>query len=557
MLGLGLDMFSMLWTLPFRSLGAQDSFFKVLNNGMELAAQASRQVAEEMERGDLTPDQAKARYRELRDNPTEAMRIASKDFAEWNTFTNPPGPITRKWEQWRQWNNPYATATTHIMFPFTRTPGNLAAYSFLDHTPLARATDKYKADMAAGGARADMALAKMGMGTILLTIAFQMAMDGMITGGGPEEPEKRRAWMQSGWRPFSLRIPNGTNPDGSPRYVFVPINRLDPVASIPLLGAELAETLTARGGRIDETWERAWTAATFSIAEIAMNKPTMMGLSNIMHALVEPTRFTHTYAQRTAASFVPAGAAYIANRQDPVMRSTWDIMSAMKARTPGLSQSLPPQLDFWGRERTRQSGLGDWFDALSPLFARTNEAAQPIDRELGRLNYYPSHPRTLSVMRSEAAARALEQAPSQRRGRGLDALIAGAPDDPVRGESNVVPLRGLPQVQNRLISLTAATPASTLLRDNEEHLVAGRRRDVIPRLAQYGDKTLLEVLNDLVTNDPEYRLARDDHKLQAIRDVVADYRTAARAQVVREFPELQQRRDRMPTRAERARPVPY
>jgi hypothetical protein len=160
-------------------------------------------------------------------------------------------------------------------------------------------------------------------------------------------------------------------------------------------------------------------------------------------------------------------------------------------------------------------------------------------------------------MRSEAAARALEQAPSQRRGRGLDALIAGAPDDPVRGESNVVPLRGLPQVQNRLISLTSATPASTLLRDNEEYLVAGRRRDVIPRLAQYGDKTLLQALNDLVANDPEYRQARDDHKLQAIRDIISDYRTAARAQVVRDFPELQQRRDATPTRGERARPVPY
>jgi hypothetical protein len=271
---------------------------------------------------------------------------------------------------------------------------------------------------------------------------------------------------------------------------------------------------------------------------------------------VRPEQFAYAWAQRQAASFVPADVNYVRQRMDPVMRETWDYISALKNRTPGLSNELPPRLDFWGRTQTTESGFGGWFDAFSPIFARSNRDAQPIDRELFRLNFFPGHPYSLSVMRSDAAAQALQGLPTQRR-RGLDALIAAQPDDPVRGESNVVPLRGLPQVENRLTSLTSATPASKLLDDNQEYLVASRHSDVLPRLMRYGDQTLLQVLNDLVTKDPDYKQLRDDQQVQVIRDVIADYRTAARSQVVREFSELQQRRDRMPTRAQRAQQAPF
>ena len=151
----------------------------------------------------------------------------------------------------------------------------------------------------------------------------------------------------------------------------------------------------------------------------------------------------------------------------------------------------------------------------------------------------------------------MESLPAGRRRRGLDALIAAQSEDPVRGESNVVPLRDLPHVQNRLVSLTSATPASELLDENQQYLVASRHADVIPRLMQYGDQTLLQVLNNLVTKDPDYKQMRDDQQVQAIRDIITDYRTAARSQAVREFPELQARRDRMPTRAQGARSAPF
>ena len=555
-LGLGLDLFSMAWTLPFRALGASDSFFKVLNNGAELSAQALRQTEEEAARGTLAPDRVRTRYRELVDNPTEAMRIAARDFAEYNTFTKAPGPITQMFERMRQWNNPVARAAAHVLFPFTRTPGNLLGYAFLEHTPLALLTAKFRTDVAAGGARADLALAKMGLGTILLTVALDLALDGHITGGGPDDPEKRDLWMRSGWRPFSVRIPDGTNADGTPRYTFVPINRVDPIASIPLLGAELAEILQGQDMRYTDEVQRAWTAAVFAVTEIAMSKPTLQGFNNIARALTNSERYGFSFVRNTAASAVPALANFIAIQKDPVMRQAADIMAALKRRIPGLSSELPPRFDFWGREVGRPTSMGVTWNTSFPLGISTTEGAQPIDRELVRLNYYPAHPRTLSVMRSEAAKLALESLPANRR-RGLDALIAAAENAPVRGESNSVPLRGMPHVQNRLISLTSATPASQLIRDNEDYLIAARRRDAVRQLEQYGDKTLLQTLNELVTNNPDYRQSRDDQRLQAIQDIIGHYRAAARAQAVREFPELQERRDRTPTRSERAMRSPF
>jgi hypothetical protein len=578
MVGLGLDMLSTYITSGFRALGASDAFFKVLHNGAELGAQAHRQASQEAQHG-LIPDTAaavRARAAQLYDQGTDpsntseaaqSMRIASREMAEYNTFTNPPGPITRAIELLRDptWNrlqeggepHPLYRLFSHMAFPFTRTPGNLMAFGVFDRSPVGLLARKFYREVGAGGARADLALARMGLGIALFTAMLDMFFDGLLTGPAPDDPKKRDALLRSGWRPLSLKLATGTNPDGTPSFTYVPMQRLDPISAAPILAAEFGTLLRGRDLNYDdEDVQRAWTAAAFAISETALEKPTLQGIANLAKSLVRPEQFAYAWAQRQAASFVPADVNYVRQRMDPVMRETWDYISALKNRTPGLSNELPPRLDFWGRTQTTESGFGGWFDAFSPIFARSNRDAQPIDRELFRLNFFPGHPYSLSVMRSDAAAQALQGLPTQRR-RGLDALIAAQPDDPVRGESNVVPLRGLPQVENRLTSLTSATPASKLLDDNQEYLVASRHSDVLPRLMRYGDQTLLQVLNDLVTKDPDYKQLRDDQQVQVIRDVIADYRTAARSQVVREFSELQQRRDRMPTRAQRAQQAPF
>src|SRR5690606_30014855 len=104
-----------------------------------------------------------------------------------------------------------------------------------------------------------------------------------------------------------------------------------------------------------------------AIAENITSKSYMQGLSLLMEALSEPDRFGPAYLERFASSFVPTGVAEVARFNDPVMRQSHDIVTAMKRRLPGYSSDLPPRLDLWGREIRYESGFGRGYDAVSPL----------------------------------------------------------------------------------------------------------------------------------------------------------------------------------------------
>ncbi len=54
-----------------------------------------------------------------------------------------------------------------------------------ERSPAAALLGDVRADIRAGGQRADMALAKMGLGSFAMSLAFDASMNGQITGAGP------------------------------------------------------------------------------------------------------------------------------------------------------------------------------------------------------------------------------------------------------------------------------------------------------------------------------------------------------------------------------------
>jgi hypothetical protein len=228
----------------------------------------------------------------------------------------------------------------------------------------------------------------------------------------------------------------------------------------------------------------------------------------------------------------------------------------MQAKIPGYRDKLPATLDFWGRERSISSGLGSAYDALVPIRHKSTENTQPIDRELDRLNYYPTPADQISVgIESEdPTPRGRRMTPTQREERGQ------AP----------VPLRNLPDVKNRYTALQSATPANELLA-NMEGVKGGGSAAARRILMAAEGQNLREVLNDLVKGEsqvvldqihPEYRgrsyadLA-DQEKVDAIRQTITAFRSAAKHQVVREFPVLQELRRSKPMRRDLADPSPF
>lgn len=364
--------------IPTRALGAADEFFKTIGYRMELRAQALRMAAGEVHAGAIPAEQLKSRMADIIANPPENVRVAAVDQATYQTFTNAPGELTKL--VMRAANK---VPAVRILLPFIRTPSNILRYTF-ERSPLAPMMKQVQADVAAGGARRDLALARMGTGTAVMLATADMSMSGIVTGGGPAAPAERQALQRTGWQPYSVKI-------GDRYFAF---NRADPLGMTLGLAADMTEIL-ANG----DEWKEGAEADEVAIALVAaigsntMSKSYLSGLSDFFEAMSDPKRSSESYAQRLAGSLVPTGVAEIARAQDPYMREVRGIVDAMRARTPGLSESLPPRRDLWGRPLSYESGMGQIYDMASPIYSR-KEDAQPIDKEILRLESPVSMPRS-------------------------------------------------------------------------------------------------------------------------------------------------------------------
>jgi hypothetical protein len=541
MLGKGLDMVGSVVNVPGRALTASDEFFKSINYRAELWAQAFRTASEEVERGTLKRAKLKERVAEIIMDPPEDIRLKAADMAAYNTFTSTPGKVSQQLMKLRNTlDETTGTPIGTMLLPFINTPGNIMKYTF-ERTPLAPLMSRFRADMAAGGARRDLALARMGLGTITMLTALDLAMDGHLTGRGPagksdRDAGHRQAMARIGWQKYSARVPTKFR-DGKPtEYRYFAFNRADPVGGQLAMAAEIAEAINNADGSAAEGISELMAAGILGASQVYMNKSYFSGLTKFMDAIQDPERYGESYFNGLAESFIPTGVAEIARSVDPVQRHVTDMADAFLKRVPGLSKSLPPRLDYWGQPIEYSSGLGSTYDALSPIYSRSTQDAEPIDKEFFKLNYFPTH-------KSE-----------------------------FRIDGGTVSLKNMPEAKNAFISYTAATKASKLLDANEDALLDARKKGAIRDLEALGDLTLKEALNGIVTNTNDelvqhfvrrgsetesYFEADADEKQKIISDVIGAYRQAATLQVIREFPEISERRALQPSREDAAPGLPY
>jgi hypothetical protein len=369
-LGRGMDMLGSVVRTPGRALTAEDEFFKTLGYRMEINAQALRQATQEVSSGKITSDMLKTRAAELISNPPENLRMAAVDAAMYQTFTNAPGSIAKA----------IGKLTTEypalkVIMPFVRTPANIMRFTF-ERTPLAPLMKQFRANVAAGGARRDLALAQMGMGTATMMAAADLAMSGQLSGSGPLDKGTKAAMIRQGWQQYSLKVGDR----------WFAVNRLDPIGSLLTMSADVVDTLqnAQHEALDDEDTEKLVTATMVAMAANITNKTYLSGLSSVFEALGDPERYSEATVQRMLGSVVPAVGANVARQMDPYQREVYSMLDSIKARTPGLSDSLPPRLNLWGEPVTRDSGLGTAYDAFSPIYSR-KPGGEPIDAELIRL----------------------------------------------------------------------------------------------------------------------------------------------------------------------------
>jgi hypothetical protein len=354
--------------IPSRFLGAEDEFFKTIGYRMELHAQALRAATEKGLKG----KELAAEMRRIVLDPPQNIRIEAADAALYNTFTNAPGAIGQAFMGLRE-----KVPAISFVLPFVRTPVNIARYTF-ERTPFAPLVAQWRDDIAAGGARADLALARMSTGTGVMMVALDWADSGLVSGQGPKSAGEREAMQRQGWQPYSMKV-------GDRWYSY---NRTDPLGAMLGLAADAAEAI--RRGEMNEDdideWQEAMAMGITAVSQVAINKTYLRGVSDVIEVMSDPERYGEGYVNNLVASFVPytslSGA--VERAVDPTVRQAHSPWEAIQAKVAGLSENLPPRRSLWGEEIRTESGLGKTYDFFSPVQSR-GVKPEVIDTEIMRL----------------------------------------------------------------------------------------------------------------------------------------------------------------------------
>lgn len=184
---------------PMTLQSASDEFVKATARAADLAGMATRIAHQEGLRGGA----AQKRVAELLANPTEDMLKGAQSYARYNTFQNDLGGGGRGFNQLAA-----AWKAVTVVVPFVRTIINLTKQS-VEHSLLAPVLKSWRQDLMAGGARSDLALAKVVTGTAWAAGFGALAQSGVVTGAPPTDPAERETLMATGWQPYSIRTPDG------------------------------------------------------------------------------------------------------------------------------------------------------------------------------------------------------------------------------------------------------------------------------------------------------------------------------------------------------------
>lgn len=344
---------------PSRALLGADEFFKGVAGRMELRARAYREgVANGFEREDL----GKFIADEL-NNPSNTVKNAAGEFQKYITFQNDLGKAGQSFQDWVK-SNP----ALKLVFPFVKTPANIFK-AFGERTPLGLFSKNIRSDIAAGGAKRDMALARMSLGSSIMGITASYVADGTITGGGPYDKNLKTALMRTGWQPYSIKI-NGQ---------YYSYARLEPFSTLLGVAASSAELMGQVENEDIESEELPF-AVIAAMSKNVLDKTFTRGIAVLILAVEEPKQYGKQYIQQLAGSVVPSFSAQLARSIDGDVKEINSIMDALKSRVPGYSKDVPAKVNLWG-EKIEPETFGPMM--ISPIKTTSNIGA-PIDDEIAR-----------------------------------------------------------------------------------------------------------------------------------------------------------------------------
>lgn len=265
------------------------------------------------------------------------------------------------------------------------------------HTPLYQAfNDEYKAVMGATADNLDDVMAygitnpqqlveaqavmkgRIATGYMTVSAAAGLYLSGNLTGNGPFDREERNLWMQTGWRPRSIKIGDK----------WVSYDSLEPFTSFLAMVGDIGDNTTLLGETATQGW---FNKLAGLVANNLTNKSFLAGIIDLSDMLsLNPDRQAVWLANFTNSSFPWAGARNeIANVFNPGMReldySFTGYLNMIANRNPGLRNTLPEKYDILDGSVVRMSDpMTRFWNTLMPIQINfTDNATRRMLRESG------------------------------------------------------------------------------------------------------------------------------------------------------------------------------
>jgi hypothetical protein len=251
-----------------------------------------------------------------------------------------------------------AYAITEGILPFKKTPINIAKNA-LEYSGGGLVEAGYRAIKGESKARVIDAAAKGITGLGAIGIGYALAKTGILNGGGSGDDRVDAYNEMTGRQDYSVTLPNGAT------YT---IDWTSPAAIPLMIGAELSEDNS--GLTVAGFFEKL-SRFTNPILETTM----LQGLNDTLQNLKYSDNPIWDLGANSVSSYfgqsVPTLLGQISRTMDDTRRSTYGggqtkperdnsyALNKMASRIPGLSQSLEPYVDQWGREEASLDGTDD------------------------------------------------------------------------------------------------------------------------------------------------------------------------------------------------------
>lgn len=294
----GLDMIGEFYRVWGRLLVAGDELFKTWNYNAEVAMQAYRQTTKAGMKGKAARDE----MARLITEPTENMRMTARLEAQRATFTQEPGVIAKWVMALKRDPNPGIAIPANLMAPFVTTIANITK-SGISYTPLAVGMKAaFWKEIQQGGAARDIALAKVALGSMAMSVWSDFVMRGHVTGNGPSDRHERRRWLGAGHRPYSVLIGNE----------WVSYRSIEPIGTMLGIMADTTEKMVEysrlREGddpEYDRKMERLAISVGAAVGNTINSQSFSRGMTEIITVMSQPDMYAEDYLERLSTTLIP------------------------------------------------------------------------------------------------------------------------------------------------------------------------------------------------------------------------------------------------------------